>query len=387
MAWRLYARRTTTGDMLHNDVPAVCDLTWQLNATGHASGFIPSSLDVASGVDGRPIWLERGTTLLAEEDNRLKWVGLCSWQRPTAAGRELEFKGLTSHYDLIGFDGRIREWQPDPFDMVSRLMGNAHGQPDGDIGINLERQGNAPTYAGDEQPPHERPPKVKRRRGETKDHFEERQDDRQKEQDQWDKAYGDREPYSVAWWEAPYVLEEIRELAREIPFDWWEDHEWLNRDAFTAAHRLVVAPRKGRQRSDLALVQGQNIAEALDPTTDSEGYGNHVVILGAGEGKKMRRAATGKRDGRVRTTRFGEAKHVRNHGRLQALARDRFARAKVAVKLDQAAMRGDLGDLELGDEVLVDSDVHTGWCRVFGITRNTRGGNVTLTFTAGGDAA
>lgn len=386
MTWRLYARRSTTGLWLHTDVPASIDLTWRLNGAGSAAAFIPAALDSPTGSDGEPMWLERGTTLYAEEDGQLVWVGLCSWQRPTNAGREIEFKGLTSAYDLIAFEDRIRLWQPNPYDMVRRLVDEAHRQVDGDVGIVVVDEDTPATYAGDEEPPHPRPEKVKRRRGESKEHFAERQEDRRKAQEDWDKAYGDRRPYSVAWWEAPYVGEEIAELANEIPFEWIERHRWVDRDAKTAKHELILARRRGRQRDDVSLVQGVNIAEPLDPTTDTDRYGNRVIGLGSGEGRKMRRAAVGASDGRIRTTRYFEAKTVRNQARLAARTRALYDSMGVSVKLDQATMFGDTGGVELGDSVRVTSSVFNGWRRVHGITRNNRNDRTVLDFTPGGNA-
>lgn len=384
MAWRLYARRTTTGEWLHTDVPAGLDLTWQLNAPGYAAGFIPKVLDVEKAADGKPLWLERGTTLFAEQDGILEWVGLCSWQRPTVAGRELEFKGLSSAFALIGFDGRIRRWQPNAFDMAEELIDNAQAQPDGDVGFTVVRDGRPGDYPGDEEPPSPRPDKVKRRKGESKEAFAARVKARTKAQAEWDKEYGDRRPYSVAWWEAPYVLEELNELAKEIPFDWYEQHRWSDRSLLEPQHELVLASRKGIVRSDVALLEGVNIAQVLDPNTDVDRYGNHYVMLGAGEGRKMRRAEVGKKDGRVRTTRFGEAKHVHSDARLKARARDRFDRMQFSVKLDQAVVRGELGGLGVGDQIRVESQLFAGWVRVHGITRSTRSGNVTLSFTPQG---
>lgn len=386
MAWRLYAQRSTTGEWLDTNVGASLDVTWQLNGAGRAKGLIPTSLDTPRGADGRPLWLERGTTLYAEEDGQLKWVGLCSWQRRTSAGRELEFKGMKWGYDLIGYTSRIRQWEPHPYDVVADLLDNAHGQPDGDLGMTLVRQGAPDGYPGDEQPPEDRPKKVNRRKGETSAEYAARQARRREDQAEWDKKYGDRRPYELAWWEAPYVGEELSELARELPFDYYERHEWADREALTRRSELVVTARKGTQRPDLALVEGVNIAVPLDPTTDADTYGNQVILLGAGEGSKMRRAAIGARDGRVRTTRYGEAKHVRNEARLRSLARRRFERMEVSVRLEEATMRGELGGLELGDEVPVESSVFNGWCRVYGITRNTATGNVVLTFTDTGSS-
>lgn len=386
MDWRFYARRTVTGEWLHTNVGAAFELTTELNGSGFATGVIPAALDVEKAPDGRPLWWERGTTLYAELNGHLEWVGLCSFTRPTASGREVEFKGLTSAYDLIGFDGILREWEPDPFNMVRQLISNGKAQANGDVGLQIIEDGRAPTYAGDEQPPRERPEKVKRQRGESKEHFAEREEDRAKEQQQWDKDYGERRPYLVAWWEAPYIGEELRELAREIPFDWYEQHRWTDRDNLEARHDLVLTPRRGRERSDVRLVEGVNIGAPLDPSTDTGKYGNHVVMLGAGEGRKMRRAEVGAKDGRVRTTRYGEAKHVWGEQRLRAAAREKHSKMGVSVTLDEATLRGDLGGLDLGDSVEVESSLITGWCRVFGITRSTTTDTITLSFapTGGG---
>lgn len=384
MTWRFYAQRQVTGDWLHTDVPLQAKITRQLNGSGLVAGVIPAAFDVDVAEDGRRLWVERGTTLYGEEDGDLKWVGLCSFQQPTPTGRRLEFRGLSSLYDLVGYDGLIREWQPDPFDVVRRMVNNANDQPDGDVDLHVVEDGKAPTFAGDEQPPTERPEKVKRRRGESAEHFADRQEDRAKEQAQWDRAYGDRKQYTLAWWEAPYIGDELRDLAREIPFDWWEEHRWANRGNLERRSELHLSPRRGATRHDTALVEGINIAEVLDPTTDVDRFGNHVVMLGAGEGRKMRRAAVGARDGRVRTTRFGQAKHVHNDTRLRALARERYGKMAVSVKLDEATVRGDLGGVELGDQVRVESTLFTGWCRVHAITADTASSNLVLGFVNDG---
>jgi len=381
VSWRLYAQRATAGSILHAGGPAELGPTGGGNGNGAAAGALPAALRQALGHDGRPLWLERGTILLAEEDEQLAWAGLCSFQRRTPAGREVEFQGITYALDLIGFEGRIREWEPDPYDLVTRLVAHAQAQPDGDVGLVVVREDTPATYAGDEKPPTERPPNVKRRKGETKDAFDKRREARNKDQREWDNKYGDRRPYEVAWWEAPYVGDELRELADEIPFDWHVRHRWTSRANLERRSELVLSRRRGVRRDDVALVQGVNLASVIAPTTDLEGYGNRLVVLGAGEGSKMRRASVGARDSRIRTTRFLEAKHVRNQARLEARARDRFERMAVGVSLDQAELRGGTGGIEPGDELHIESDTFTGWGRVRSLTRSTAGGNVRLTFT------
>lgn len=380
MAWQLYAQRTVTGEWLHTDVPMSLSMTWALSDPGRASGVVPAALDAAAA-DGEPMWLERGTTLIAEnlaDPDAPLWCGLCSYSRPTAAGREIEFTGLSSGFDRMAFLGEIRQWQPDPYDVVRTLVKDGQSQPNGDLGFHVVEDGVAPTYAGDEAPP-PRPSKPKRRRGESHEHYDDRILSWQIAVDDWQRLYQDREPYHLAYWDGTYIGEELRGLADEIGFEWYERHRWADRDQLARRSDLVLTSRKRTRNHTEALIEGVNIGEVLDPRTSLDGYANHVIALGAGEGRAMRTAQVGRRDMRIRTTMFLDAKNVSNRKRLQSLAANARRRAVATVTLDGATARN-LGSLTLGEEIEVRSRVFTGWCRVSELTRSTTTEDVTLKF-------
>lgn len=376
--WQVSAQRTVTGEWLHTDVPLDLSMTWALSDHGMASGMIPAALDQEYAADGHPMWLERGTTLYAEEDGELKWVGLCSYQRPTSSGRELEFLGLTSGFDRMAFTGEIRQWQPDPFAVVAALVADAQSQPDGNLGFTIHEDGRAPTYAGDEKPP-PAPAKPKRRRGETKEKYDDRLLSWEVAHDTWERLYTDREPYHIAKWEGSYIGEEIRDLATEVGFEWYARHSWASREQRTRRSELVLTPRRNGREPLQALIEGVNIGEVLDPRTELDGYANHVIALGAGEGRQMRVAESGRRDMRIRTTMFLDAKATSNKARLQALAATARQSAVATVTLDAATARG-LGPLTLGREVEVRSRVFHGWCRLSAYQRSTVSQDIRLTF-------
>lgn len=381
--WQLYARRTTSGLWLHTDVPARFAFTWTMSGPGAAVGIVPAAYDLADAGDGLPLWLERGTTLYAERDQQLEWVGLCSYQRDTAAGRQVEFKGLSSALDLIAYDGAYRRWEADPFAVVEELVGNAAAQPDGDVGLQVVRDGRAPDTVGDPKPP-PAPVKPKRRKGETRDAYDDRLFEWEKAYDDWERKYGDREPYSIAWWDHEYIGPELAELGQEAGFEWHERHGWTDRDTLTAHHDLVVHPPRSTRRTEVAFVEGENIADVIEPTTSLDRYGNHVVALGAGEGRDMKRATYGHRDNRVRTTRFLESKNVRNVKRLRRKAQRAYGQADVRTTLEGLEVHDSaVAGVRVGDEVMVRSRVFEGWCRITNITRDTDASPASLTFDVG----
>ncbi len=379
MAWRFYARRFATGVWLDTDVPLRAEVTTELNGPGSIVGTLPTTYDVTAA-DGHPVWWERGTTLYCDDGAGLAAVGLLSFTRPTVDGRVLELGGLSTAYDLIAFEGRLRAWDANPYGLVEDLLADAHSQPDGDPGFRVVRVGRPGDMAGDVRPP-DAPEKPKRNRGETTTHYAGRVDAWEKRRQEWEKEYGDRQPYSLGWWEQQYVGTEIAELADECRFDVTARHQWTDRDALEARHDLVLSPRKPRRRADLALVEGENMYGVEPPETSLDSYGNNVVALGAGEGRKMHRGQYSRADGRARTTRFVEAKAVRSDKRLRQKAREKYATAEVVTRLREAKVPDTLAaQVTLGDELEVRSPGFTGWQKVVAVVRDTGGDPATLRF-------
>ena len=381
MTWRFYAQRTTTGTWLHGDLPAAAEVTVELNGTGSANLTIPESLFDAVAVDGRPLFLERGTTIYAEQgESDLPFVGLVDRVRRTGAGPVVSVLGLSSVWDRIVYDGRFRQWEPHTKTLVEHLIENAAQQRHGDVGFHVVTENLGDGFAGDRQPPEPRPGKSKRRKHETRAQWRTRRTAHNKALTAWDKKYGDRQPYSLAWWEAQVIGDELRDLAGEVPFEFYERHAWTDRDRQEIRHELVLTSRRGVRRPELALIEDVNLASVVEPETDLDRYGNHLLALGAGEGKKMRRAELAREDGRVRTTRVIQHKHQHQQRRLNGTARRRFAHMRRANGLESAQVRGDLDGLNPGDEVPVQSSTFNGRARVGSITRRPATDSVDLTF-------
>lgn len=380
MAWHFRAQRAVTGEWLHTDVPLDGEVTYALSRHGRLTGFIPLALDVEYAHDGAPMWLERSTVLVADpqDGSGELWVGLCTYSAVSGGGRRLEFEGLASGFDRMAFLGEIRQWQPDPYAVIEKIVTDAQGQPDGNLGFKVVYPEPAPGYPGDERPP-TRPAKPKRRKGESREAYDDRLFEWEKKVDDWERDFGDREPYHIAYWEGVYVGEELSELAEEVGFDWYERHVWANKAQLTRRSELVLQTRREHRIHDQALIEGVNMVDVIDPRTSLDGYANHVIGLGAGEGRAMRTASVAKRDLRIRTTAFLDAKNVSNKSRLIALTARARRRAVATVTLSQAQAR-DLGPITLGHELEVRSRVFTGWCRVTELTRSTTTGTIGLTF-------
>ncbi|MDQ3275285.1 MAG: hypothetical protein M3Q39_09740, partial [Actinomycetota bacterium] len=90
---------------------------------------------------------------------------------------------------------------------------------------------------------------------------------------------------------------ELDKLATDTPIEWYETHSWSGE---TIIHRLRLGhPRLGRRRSDLRFVVGENVL--LEPSVDTTPWASEVEVIGAGEGRRMRRGrASRPLDGRLR---------------------------------------------------------------------------------------
>jgi hypothetical protein len=180
------------------------------------------------------------------------------------------------------------------------------------------------------------------------------------------------EPYVLADWCTDDLGAAVTTLAKDTPFDWVESHAW---DGDTIAHTLRLGyPRIGRRRPELRFVAGENVTVDPKVSWSGEEYADEVLMLGAGEGRKMVRARAFRDSARLRRVAVVADSRVRSQASANAAA----ARA--------VALRRGLPDVTeitvtratpgLGDEIrLLGSG--TGWAgkldvwvRVLSITRS-----------------
>lgn len=182
----------------------------------------------------------------------------------------------------------------------------------------------------------------------------------------WEDEYGDREPYKLSWWEETDMGEELDRLAQEGGFEWRERHYWSDGKS-VVNHRLQLGwPSIGTDKRDTVILEIDNgdplatpdgrLVEWPEPEHGGDKYANHVLALGAGEGRKMRRASVGNDDSRLRRVLTIARKRIKRPKRLAAIAREERSYRVLLRHIDEVAVQdttGTLGTLRLGDTISV----------------------------------
>lgn len=179
---------------------------------------------------------------------------------------------------------------------------------------------------------------------------------------QWEDEYGDREPYKLSWWEETDMGEEAARLAEEGGFEWRERHSWTDGTKTAVAHRLQLGwPSIGQDKRATIILEitddGSGVlAEFPEPEHGGEKYASHVMAIGAGEGRKTRRAFVGGDNSRLRRVLTIARKRVKRKKRLESIAREERSYRVLMRHIDEVAVHdttGTLGDLRLGDTISV----------------------------------
>jgi hypothetical protein len=364
-------------------------LTWSLSAPNAGNALVPAGLDsnyIAE--DGRRVFSKWDTILYAEEDGNLAWAGICTAANPSKDGTQLEFVGPMGWLQRVDYSAHYLVWKTNVFDVIRHIVKHAMTKPDS-LDFTLPSTMSAFTV-GDERPP-TKPKEPARRRGETVSEWKNsaRYKQYQKDLSAWNDEYGDREPFEIAWFEAPYVGEEIDTLAKENGFDYRERVEWRDKGQLISEFFIDLADNMVRRRDDIQFVDGMNIARPLDPKDGDERFANRVIALGGGDGRNMARVTRGGADGRLYQAEFVQYKSIKNITRLGQLAQaDHKILNNKDPKIQTIAVWdvpgfADVSTLRVGDEVQVNSHNTAtpidAWVRVMRITRNPEENIVILT--------
>lgn len=379
--WRFYAQRAGSGLWLDTDVQLQdVGLDWALSAPGGGEAYIPDGLAADPyASDGRLLWSKWDTLLYGEEDGDLAWIGICIAANPDERGFKLEFISPAGWLHGLPFTDVYRTWKTDAFDVARRLINHSSQYKPG---LELFPSNNQSQFTvGDSQPPNF-PKKPGRRKGEKKSEYldSKRYEQWEKDVEEWEKKYGDRERYEILPWEAPMIGDELDSLAKEVGFEWRERVRWVDKGQLKPRIHIDFEDYLVNRRHDIELIDGMNLAEPLDTKDSDDRYANHVIALGAGEGRKMKMVRVGKDDGRLYQAAFSQYKSIRGVKRLRALAQDDLNRfSDVEAEVDNVVAWdidgfASLSTLRCGDEVKVTSDNTTPpvstWRRVVEISRN-----------------
>lgn len=149
--WRYIAQNILTGEFLHKEVPLTRDeLTWDLRGPGALRATLPSDAKGSLLKIFEPLT----TAIYVEADNRLRWGGIL--QSRTAAGSRLgiECTGFSDYPNGVPYTGPYyRKFNYPPGIIFRDIWDHMQAQPDGDLGVRIEFQGDIPVRVGEDMIP------------------------------------------------------------------------------------------------------------------------------------------------------------------------------------------------------------------------------------------
>src|SRR5205807_1409579 len=95
-------------------------------------------------------------------------------------------------------------------------------------------------------------------------------------------------PFTLDWFNATDIGQEIQQIQAEAVFDMAENHTWADASHQAVRHRLGFGiPRLGTRRTDLRFAEGENIIQPGQGSQDGSRFAQNVMVTGAGSGSAM----------------------------------------------------------------------------------------------------
>lgn len=339
-SWR-YLAETISGDgepgeVVDLDLPledvAIEDsLSGQPGMTG---SITPQHLRLL-GNDGTPLLKPWGTAIWAEIDGQIRGGGIYTEPEFDSDGSwKLDCVGYAGYLDQMPYTGAWYGVEIDPLDVVREIWRHVQAEPGGNLGLEISDLETGLKIG------------------------------EKKRQVEFDTESGpvsfEAGPVKLAWYQTHNLAEEVDRLAEETPFDYRERHFW---DGDQIKHRLEFGyPSIGRFRNDLRFVIGENVAT---PGYSGGEYASEVLMLGAGEGRTIKRsAATRPRRGRLRRVAVVSDSAIRRQKPLDARAEAEVALRSGAGYPTEIVIRNhknaELGSFAPGDEIYIEGRVDWG---------------------------
>lgn len=206
----------------------------------------------------------------------------------------------------------------------------------------------------------------------------------------------DEEPLVISWQNTHDLGSLVDQLAVWTPFDYREDH-YLESNSTVSHHLHFGYPKIGRRLSDLRFVVGENVIVLPDFTDEGGDYADEVMMLGAGEGKKMlRRTLPRSSETRLRRPVVVSDRSLNTQAKVDLAARLELDSRKGLPDVTEIKLlehpHAPLGSVNPGDEIFLQTgpDGWQGnlamWLRVLEVvTRPDDTGAVTLTVARVGE--
>lgn len=356
MAWRYLVERLNgdgTAELVHPDLPLEdVEITKTLSGPDRITGTLPLETRGLFDRDGTPILREWSTVIYAMPDDSADLIyagGILVAPGMTDTAFEVDCAGFAFYPQGQPFTDSWFGVQVDPLDVVRRIWDHLQTQPRGNLGMEVDAT-ISPLRIGTELEV------VSFTTGVGED------------------VSFEAGPVKLNWYTDTDLGKRIDDLARDTPFDYWEEHRV---DGDVIRHRLGLAyPQRGRRRDDLRFFVGENIALQPEVTADGDEFANVLLALGAGEGRDMIHTVMPADDGRLRRVAVVSDKTAKSQKAI-----DDFARSELRARLLEGSIEeisvwdhsnARLGSWVEGDEINIrgssqwmDLDM---WCRVVATT-------------------
>lgn len=357
--WKYYVRRLIgngTEVPAYNGLPLEkVSLDRELSGPGGIKGSLPFA--VSRGMvteDGSPLFVPWATTIYAEKDGHIRHGGILADVSDEGPDLKLDCVGFTGYATGQPYTSEYSVSSVDPLAVFRHIWAHLQGQPGGNLGLQIDNA-TSPIRVGVA------------------------------------KESGGQGPYVLGWWETHDLGKVLDELATLTPFDYVVDHEW---DGEKVLHRVRIGyPTIGRRRDDLRFVVGENIFDGpLKVSYAGDDYADTVLLLGAGEGRKMIRGFQ-YRPARTEVLRLRRTVVVEDKSITTAQKAEQAAMDELSYRLGEADLtsltvkdhpHAPVGSYDVGDEIRVRTPKgwHAGldiWVRILAISTDPQTNSEELT--------
>lgn len=344
--WRYLARRLNgdgTETPLHDNIQLTgVSLDRELSGPGGIDGALEPEQLAIKTLDGSPLLVPWSTAIYAEKDGEIRAGGILTNLVDGGPKLSLTCTGFSGYAQDQVFWGEYSGVGVDPLDIVRMLWAHMQGKAGGNIPLQIDGL-KTPVRIG------------------TKDTPDNTTDG----------------PYVLGWWDTHNIGQVIDDLASGTPFDYRVKHYW---DGEIIRHRLELGyPSLGTRRPDLRFVVGENIMMIPEIDYAGEDYADSVVVLGAGEGRKMIRTVAGRTPTRLHRCAVVERKDADTQAKAVKAAERELAFRQGVPDLGAFTVtsmpHAEIGAYDVGDEVQVQTRTgwHDGldiWVRIIAISTN-----------------
>lgn len=350
MPWNYFATRLGgdgTEEQTATELPiSGLQFTKEVSGPGSLSGTISPQLRRLTADDGKPVFLPRATAIYAEADGHPRYGAVLTNMTANGPSLGLTCTGFTAMPNGEPYNAIRSKIQVDPMDEYRHLWDHFQGQPGKNYGLIID-DSTSPVRIGTEKKDVE----FTTGSGETVE-FE-------------------AGPYKVNYWSTHDIGKQMADLTKRGRFDYRTEFSWDggNIRKFVPLGYLRI----GRRRKNDRYVVGENIFQNPDINYRGEDYASEVIVLGAGEGRDMKRGSASRSTNRLGRTIVVVDDSLDSNRKCDARAVRELRRRMGEAHIDQFTVLTHELTADEGDEILFQNTggwagAEEVWVRIMAIT-------------------